>query len=247
MQADTSLAEEGTGGSWTNRRAIRHLSPSPRSPQHRRRRIPSPRLSPPWVDSARCRANTRTRVRTHRRVDPARRQQVEPDHHPGRGRHRCDRGRRPRVHHLHRLAGPTPRRGRCEDFGRRLLEMPEFEARYGDVDSPERPIELGRELGTTALRPPRRPTSFATGSSPRPCSERGRQRLRSRSCARRSRPNRRASWSKALDERPVPRVVGGHLQGLRGRAEGTPGPPPHPTPTCRRRPSHWRTRWASMR
>ncbi len=44
-----------------------------------------------------------------------------------------------------------PREAAANDYGRRLLEMPEFQARFGDVDSPERAYELGRELGTTAL------------------------------------------------------------------------------------------------
>jgi hypothetical protein len=44
-----------------------------------------------------------------------------------------------------------PREAAANDYGRRLMEMPEFQARFGDVDSPERAYELGQELGTTAL------------------------------------------------------------------------------------------------
>ena len=44
-----------------------------------------------------------------------------------------------------------PREAAANDYGRRLMDMPEFQARYGDVDSPERAYELGQELGTTAL------------------------------------------------------------------------------------------------
>jgi hypothetical protein len=44
-----------------------------------------------------------------------------------------------------------PREATATDFGRRLMAMPEFQARYGDVDSPERAYELGQELGATAL------------------------------------------------------------------------------------------------
>jgi hypothetical protein len=44
-----------------------------------------------------------------------------------------------------------PREATANDFGRRLMEMPEFKARYGDVDSPEEAYELGQTLGTTAI------------------------------------------------------------------------------------------------
>jgi len=44
-----------------------------------------------------------------------------------------------------------PREAAGNDLGRRLMAMPEFQARYGDVDTPERAYELGQELGTTAL------------------------------------------------------------------------------------------------
>ena len=44
-----------------------------------------------------------------------------------------------------------PREAAANDFGRRLMEMPEFKARYGDVDSHEEAYELGQQLGATAF------------------------------------------------------------------------------------------------
>ena len=48
-------------------------------------------------------------------------------------------------------ANVDPRDAAASDFGRRLMEMPEFEARYGEVDSPEEAYELGQQVGLTAF------------------------------------------------------------------------------------------------
>ena len=48
-------------------------------------------------------------------------------------------------------ANVDPREAAASDFGRRLMEMPEFEARYGDVDSPEEAYQLGQKTGLTAF------------------------------------------------------------------------------------------------
>jgi hypothetical protein len=48
-------------------------------------------------------------------------------------------------------ANVDPREAAASDFGRRLMEMPEFEARYGDVDSPEEAYQLGQQVGLTAF------------------------------------------------------------------------------------------------
>jgi len=48
-------------------------------------------------------------------------------------------------------ANADPRDAAASDFGRRLMEMPEFEARYGDVDSPEEAYQLGQQVGLTAF------------------------------------------------------------------------------------------------
>jgi hypothetical protein len=48
-------------------------------------------------------------------------------------------------------ANVDPRDAAASDFGRRLMEMPEFEARYGDVDSVEEAYRLGQEAGLTAF------------------------------------------------------------------------------------------------
>ena len=48
-------------------------------------------------------------------------------------------------------ANADPRDAAARDFGRRIMEMPEFEARYGDVDSPEEAYQLGQRVGLTAF------------------------------------------------------------------------------------------------
>ena len=48
-------------------------------------------------------------------------------------------------------ANVDPRDAAASDFGRRLMEMPEFEARYGDVDSAEEAYRLGQQVGLTAF------------------------------------------------------------------------------------------------
>ena len=66
------------------------------------------------------------------------------------GRHRCGRARGPRVHHLHRRVVRSPRPG-----PRRILTAaerhPEFEARYGDVESGDEAFRLGQQLGVAGL------------------------------------------------------------------------------------------------
>jgi hypothetical protein len=48
-------------------------------------------------------------------------------------------------------ANTDPRDAAARDFGQRIMEMPEFEARYGDVDSPEEAYQLGQQVGLTAF------------------------------------------------------------------------------------------------
>jgi hypothetical protein len=45
----------------------------------------------------------------------------------------------------------NPRDVLARDFGRRLMEMPAFEARYGDVDTAEQAFQVGQELGARAF------------------------------------------------------------------------------------------------
>jgi hypothetical protein len=44
-----------------------------------------------------------------------------------------------------------PRDALASNFGRRLMEMPEFEARYGDIESEAQAFQAGQELGTHAF------------------------------------------------------------------------------------------------
>jgi hypothetical protein len=48
-------------------------------------------------------------------------------------------------------ANADPRDAAARDFGQRLMEMPEFEARYGDIDEPQEAYELGQQVGLTAF------------------------------------------------------------------------------------------------
>ena len=48
-------------------------------------------------------------------------------------------------------ANVDPRDSAARDFGQRLMAMPEFEARYGDVDSPDEAYQLGQQVGLTAF------------------------------------------------------------------------------------------------
>jgi hypothetical protein len=48
-------------------------------------------------------------------------------------------------------ANADPREVAARDFGQRLMEMPEFEARYGDIDEPGEAYELGQQVGLTAF------------------------------------------------------------------------------------------------
>jgi hypothetical protein len=48
-------------------------------------------------------------------------------------------------------ANADPRDAAARDFGQRLMEMPEFEARYGDIDEPHEAYELGQQVGLTAF------------------------------------------------------------------------------------------------
>ena len=109
-----------------------------------------------------------------------------------------------------------PREAAANDYGRRLMEMPEFQARYGDVDSPERAFELGQQLGDDRPRPPRRPEPAsllgAHGGHP---PESGRQHLHAGHA-----PDRPARTGTRACQDPrrgsVQGVDGGHVQGVRG-------------------------------
>jgi hypothetical protein len=48
-------------------------------------------------------------------------------------------------------ANADPREAATRDFGQRLIEMPEFKERYGDVDTPEEAYELGQTVGARAF------------------------------------------------------------------------------------------------
>jgi hypothetical protein len=48
-------------------------------------------------------------------------------------------------------ANADPRDAAARDFGQRLMDMPEFQARYGDVDEPGEAYELGQQVGLTAF------------------------------------------------------------------------------------------------
>jgi hypothetical protein len=48
-------------------------------------------------------------------------------------------------------ANADPRTSAAREFGQRLIEMPEFKARYGDVDTPEEAYELGQNIGARAF------------------------------------------------------------------------------------------------
>ena len=48
-------------------------------------------------------------------------------------------------------ANADPRDTAAREFGQRLIAMPEFKARYGDVDTPEEAYELGQDIGARAF------------------------------------------------------------------------------------------------
>lgn len=48
-------------------------------------------------------------------------------------------------------ANADPRDAAARDFGQRLMDMPEFEARYGDITEPGDAYELGQQVGLTAF------------------------------------------------------------------------------------------------
>jgi hypothetical protein len=48
-------------------------------------------------------------------------------------------------------ANADPRDSAAREFGQRLIDMPEFKARYGDVDTPEEAYELGQTIGARAF------------------------------------------------------------------------------------------------
>ena len=188
------------------------------------------------------------RVRTHRRVDPARRQQAEPDRHPGPGRHRCGRARGPRVHHLHRLAGrPTTRPLRTtSDVA--WSTCPSSRHATATSTRATRPSSSASSWG----RPPSRASTtdllrywqlseivlqHADDSD-----------LRAGHAPDDHRPTRRGD----LVEDPRRSTSSSEMleitfTAFEAELKDTPGPPPPSTPTCRRPPSPWRTRWASMR
>jgi hypothetical protein len=138
-----------------------------------------------------------------------------------------------------------PREAAGNEIGRRLMAMPEFQARYGDVDSPER----GLRARPDSSGRPRSPASttqacFATGSSRRSSSRTRTTAPARRSCARRSADQAR-ELAKTLDEDQFNELLEVTFKAFEAELKGTPAR--RPTTRSAGASSPWRTRWASMR
>jgi hypothetical protein len=128
MQADTSLAEEGAGGVMDEQ--PRDPAPQPEQPESASI-PPGPEPEPSgWIPPAESKSN-RIVIRVVAGIAVAVAAIL--------------------VFTIFIGSQVGPREAAARDFGRRLMDMPEFQARYGDVDSPEQAYELGQTLGTTAL------------------------------------------------------------------------------------------------
>ena len=117
-----------------------------------------------------------------------------------------------------------PREAAANDFGRRLMEMPEFKARYGDVDSHERAYELGQQLGATAFARLDDPSLLRYWQ----LQEIVLQNADDSTCAQAHSPDDPGRTGAGAGEDPRRRSVrgaaGARVQGVRGRAEGDAGP-----------------------
>ena len=117
-----------------------------------------------------------------------------------------------------------PREAAANDFGRRLMEMPEFKARYGDVDSHEEAYELGQQLGATAFARLDDPSLFRYWQ----LQEIVLQNADDSICSQAIRQTNQAGRARRPGEDPrlgsVRGAAGARVQGVRGRAEGDAGP-----------------------
>ena len=119
-----------------------------------------------------------------------------------------------------------PREAAAEDFGRRLMEMPEFKARYGDVDSPERAYGLGQQLGTTAIARLDDPSLLRYWQ----LTEMVLRNVDDSTCAQVMRQTNEAEQAgklaKALDEDHSTELFELLFKAFEAELKGTPGPPP---------------------
>jgi len=118
-----------------------------------------------------------------------------------------------------------PRDAAANDFGRRLMEMPEFKARYGDVDSQERAYELGQELGATAFARLDDPSLLRywqiqeivlQNADDSTCSQLMRQTIQ---------PDQARELQESLDEDQFKEVLELVFKAFEAELKGTPGPP----------------------
>jgi hypothetical protein len=122
-------------------------------------------------------------------------------------------------------ANADPRDAAARDFGRRLMEMPEFEARYGDVDSPEEAYQLGQQVGLTAfarlddaslLRYWQLMEMVIQGADDRTCAGLIRQTLNASDAM---------ELTRLLDEDQFTELLGISFRAFEADLKGIPGPP----------------------
>ena len=123
-------------------------------------------------------------------------------------------------------ANVDPRDAAASDFGRRLMEMREFEARYGDVDSAEEAYRLGQQVGLTAfarlddtslLRYWQLMDQVIQGADDRACAGLIRQTLDAAEAT---------ELTRLLDEDQFEELLGISFRAIEADLKGIAGPPP---------------------
>ena len=119
-----------------------------------------------------------------------------------------------------------PREAAANDFGRRLMEMPEFKARYGDVDSHEEAYELGQQLGATAFARLDDPSLFRYWQLQEIVLQNADDSICSQAIRQTNQAGRAGDLAKTLDLDQSAELLELVFKAFEAELKGTPGPPP---------------------
>ena len=122
-------------------------------------------------------------------------------------------------------ANIDPREAATRDFGQRLIDMPEFKERYGDVDTPEEAYELGQTVGARAFARLDDPSLFRywqltevmiSNADDATCTRIMRQTIE---------PTDAQELARTLDEDEYVELLDISFRAFEAELKGTPGPP----------------------
>jgi hypothetical protein len=205
MQADTSLAEAGAGGVMDEPPRDPPPQPEPTEPAVTPAPEPAPEPASGWIPPAESKPS-RILIRVIAGIAVAVAGIL--------------------VFTIFIGSQVDPREAAANDFGHRLMEMPEFQARYGDVDSPEQAFELGRELGATAFARLDDPSLLRYWQLTEIVLQNADDSICTQVIRQTNQADQAGELAKTLDEDQSVELLNVTFKAFEAELKGTPGPPP---------------------